>query len=307
MTPAGQLPPAAMAVQKFPDFLRRPVLDSGFRILNSVQCRPKMRALRHQPDLRQFVERQADERRTEHGDGRHVLQRIVQQLQQAQQIQDFPAVVKSAAPDNEWHARALKFLCINFRLARRRRAAEPPCRAIRQGENVFLSASQISWFTGFKLLQPPGKQPRLFFRLRQIGQIVSAGFIADPLVAAFFESQQQFRARRRLPCRAQFPRGGRTRRIAAGPRHRNATPPISSRMSGSKTEFTKLSSPSRLRKFSGERNRPAVVSAPVLGVIAEDFRVGQPETVDALLHIADEETVAWFGVPPFRRFGLPAA
>ena len=104
-----------------------------------------MNLLRRQPDFRQFVERAADERRAQHGDARHVLQRVVEQLQQAQQIQNLAGIVKSAARDHQRHARALEFLRKNFRLARWRRAATPPCRAIRPRGKLFLSSSQISW------------------------------------------------------------------------------------------------------------------------------------------------------------------
>ena len=78
-----------------------------------------MHAFRRQPDLRQLIQRKANEWRTQHGDGRHVLQGIVQQFQQPQQIQDFGAVVKSAALDHQRHARAPEFLRVYFRLARR--------------------------------------------------------------------------------------------------------------------------------------------------------------------------------------------
>ena len=154
-----------------------------------------MHALRRQPDLRQFVERQADERRTQHGDGRHVLQWIVQQLQQAQQIQDFTAVVKSAALDHQRHARALKFLRVNFRLARRRAQQHRHVAPFGGAKALFVRVPNFV-LPGFKLLQPQREQPRLLFRLLQIGQVVSAGFIVGfRVVAALFETQQQFRAR----------------------------------------------------------------------------------------------------------------
>ena len=41
----------------------------------------------------------------------------------------------------------------------------------------------------------------------------------------------------------------------------------------------------------GERNRCAAVPAPVPGVGAENFRVGQPETVDALFDVAHQEAI----------------
>ena len=185
-----QLPPAAESFQKLLDFLQRLIPHFAFRILSSIECRPKMHALRSQPNLRQFVEGQAGERRTEHGDGRHVLQWIVQQLQQAQQIHDFIAVVKSTALDNERHARALKFLRINFRLARRRtqqhRHVAPP-----GGAKALFFRIPNFVFSGFKLLQSQREQPRLLFRLLQIRQIVIAGFsVGFRVVAALFETQQ---------------------------------------------------------------------------------------------------------------------
>ena len=115
-----QFPPVREPLQKFCDFTRSFTMACGLWTVDMIQRRPKMHAFRRQPDLRQFVERQAGERRTQHGDGRNVLQGIVQQFQQAQQIQDFSAFIKSAALDHQRHARALKFLRVNFRLARRR-------------------------------------------------------------------------------------------------------------------------------------------------------------------------------------------
>src|ERR1700744_2732394 len=41
----------------------------------------------------------------------------------------------------------------------------------------------------------------------------------------------------------------------------------------------------------GQRDDLACRRMPLAGVVAENFRVGQAETVDALLHIADEETI----------------
>ena len=105
--------------------------------------------------------------------------RIVQQLQQAQQIQDFRAVVKSAALDDQRHARALKFLRVNFRLARRRTQQHRHVAPF-GGAKILSSVSQISCLAAFKLLQPQREQPRFLFRLLQIRQIVIAGFIVRP-------------------------------------------------------------------------------------------------------------------------------
>ena len=154
-----------------------------------------MHALRRQPDLRQFVQRQADERRAQHGDGRHVLQWIVQQLQQAQQIQDFAAVVKSAALDHQRDARALKFLRVNFRLARRRTQQYRHVAPFGGAKTLF---SRVPNFvlSGFELLQPQREQPGFAFRLLQIRQVAIAGFLAAfRVVAALFKKQKQFRPR----------------------------------------------------------------------------------------------------------------
>ncbi len=80
-----QFPPARKAFEKFLDLPARLILDFGFWVLDLSERQPEM-AGRAQPDLRQFIQRQTDERRTQHGDARHVLQRVVEQLQQAQQI-----------------------------------------------------------------------------------------------------------------------------------------------------------------------------------------------------------------------------
>ena len=146
--------------------------------------------------------------------------------------------------------------------------------------------------SGFKLLQPQREQPRLLFRLLQIGQIVIAGFIAGfHVVAALFETQQQFRARRSIFCRAEFravvgraelqPRFGVVTHAADFLAHERL-----------KNGIYKVEQSLAAAEIFREMNGLAVFAAPVLGVIAEDFRVGQPETIDALLHVADEETVA---------------
>ena len=53
----------------------------------------------------------------------------------------------------------------------------------------------------FQFLQPPREQPRLLFRFVQLRQIVGAGFVVEIRLdaPAFFETQKQFRARRRDP------------------------------------------------------------------------------------------------------------
>ena len=76
--------------------------------------------VRGQTYFRQFIQRATDERRAQHGDARNILQRIVEQLQQAQQIQNLAAVIKSAALDNERNSGAVKLLRKNLRLAGRR-------------------------------------------------------------------------------------------------------------------------------------------------------------------------------------------
>ena len=56
-----------------------------------------------------------------------------------------------------------------------------------------------------------------------------------------------------------------------------------------------------------EMNGLAIFSAPALGVIAENLRVGQAKTINALLHVTDEEAVAFVRSSAFRRFGSLAA
>src|ERR1035437_8994987 len=68
-----------------------------------------------EPDFRQLVQRQADERRTQHGNARHVLQRIVQQLQQAQEVENFRTLKKSTARHVERYVSVREFLGKNFR------------------------------------------------------------------------------------------------------------------------------------------------------------------------------------------------
>ena len=253
-----------------------------------------MNVLRRQPDFRQFVERQTDQRRAQHRDARNVLQRIVEQLQQAQQIQDFRALEKSAALDHQRHAGPLEFLRVSLRLVRAANAAAPPCRAIRPDGKPFAPSSQISCRASFNSFNRSASNRASFSVSSRSGQIVRAGFAFRIRLAApaFFEMQKQFGPRRRISGQAEAPRAFPANRIAIALRRHNATPPTSSRMSSSKTEFTKCKQAFAAAEIFRQRNRLPVFAAPGCGVIAEDFRVGEPETVDALFHVADEEAVA---------------
>src|SRR5271154_4817473 len=87
-----ELPPAMKSLEKNFNFCARFTLDFGLWTLGLVKREPKMSIFR-QTDFRQFAQRATDERRAQHGDARNALQRIVEQLQHAQQIQNLAAVV----------------------------------------------------------------------------------------------------------------------------------------------------------------------------------------------------------------------
>ena len=59
-----------------------------------------------------------------------------------------------------------------------------------------------------------------------------------------------------------------------------------------KDGIDKVKQPLAAAEIFSEVNGLPVFAAPALGVIAEDFRFSQPKTINALLHIADQKTVA---------------
>ena len=143
---------------------------------------------------------------------RHVLQRIVEQLQQAQQIQNLAGVVKSAALDDQRHAGALEFLRKDFRLARRRaqqhRHVAPFDRA-----KGFFSSSQISWPEFFNSPNRSATSRASFADSSKSANRSSSVSLASgsaPRSRASFEAQEQFRARRWcLPARLSTARAFR--------------------------------------------------------------------------------------------------
>ena len=195
---------SAKTVREILQILSRASSDfSAFRDLRtsarSIQRRPEMILLRRQPDFRQFVQRAADERRAQHRDARNVLQRIVEQLQQAQQIQNFAGCRKIRRARRPAARRPARIPSRKFPPCPTARAAAPPCRAIRRRERFSSrrprfrgSGSATSFFNRQR------EQPRFLFRFVQIRQFIIAGFVFGTASrAARFEAQKQFRARRR--------------------------------------------------------------------------------------------------------------
>ena len=209
-----QFPPARKPFQKFRDFSPRVSLwtFATSALLAPIERRPEMNVLRRQPDFRQFVERQADQRRAQHRDARNVLQRIVEQLQQAQQIQNFAAVKKSAALDRPAARRPARIPSRKFPPCPPASAAAPPCRAIRPARKAFCSSSQISCRHFLKFFKPQREQPRFLFRFLQVRPDRSSFVVGIRRAAALFQTQKQFRARRRI-----FWRGSSAARVSGEP------------------------------------------------------------------------------------------
>ena len=143
--------------------------------------------------------------------------------------------------------------------------------------------------------QPVGHQPRLFFGFFQFRQIAVAGIvIRRAVIAVAFESQQQFRARRWISGKAK--RRALFRRAELQPRLRvvfHAADVLAHEQFEKRIHKTEQALAAA--KIFRQRNHLAVFSAPALRVIAENFRVGQPETINALLYVADEETICPMG------------
>ena len=58
----------------------------------------------------EFLQRHRHERRTQHGQQREVLQRVVEKSEQVQQVPDFKRLVEAAASRVQRHSRAMKLL-----------------------------------------------------------------------------------------------------------------------------------------------------------------------------------------------------
>ena len=71
-----------------------------------------------QANLGEFVHVQADQRRVKHGNRRQILQRIVQHLKQANEVQNFHAFIKAAALDLKRHVSSGELFCVTLGLAR---------------------------------------------------------------------------------------------------------------------------------------------------------------------------------------------
>src|SRR5207247_2801465 len=89
-----------------------PVKSSG----GGAKVSPTLR----EADRGELVERQTHERRAQHGQQWQVLHWVVEQLQQTQQIGDFQALEKTAAPHCQRHAQLFKLFRVAFGLVARR-------------------------------------------------------------------------------------------------------------------------------------------------------------------------------------------
>src|SRR5213079_2086705 len=83
--------------------------------LTPCQGRPQMSAPPSEADGGQFIERQSGERRAQHRQQRPVLQRVVEQLQQAQEVRDFQTRKKPAASGRERDVLGLEYFGVTLR------------------------------------------------------------------------------------------------------------------------------------------------------------------------------------------------
>ena len=81
------------------------------------QRKPKQPAALGQSHARQFVQRETDQRRAQHRQQGHVLQRVVQQPEQVEQIRHFKRVEKAGALRVQRHIRLMECLRERFNAA----------------------------------------------------------------------------------------------------------------------------------------------------------------------------------------------
>ena len=132
------------------------------------------RAFDAEPDGRQFVERQADQRRMEHGQDRHVLERVVEQLKQAEQVGDFGALIEAASGDLQRDVEPGEFLGVTFGFAgwgtQQHRHVAPGRRPKRAGGHI-----PDGLAGGVELAQAQGDQAGLFLGLFEVGYLGERG------------------------------------------------------------------------------------------------------------------------------------
>ncbi len=171
-----------------------------------------------QPHRRQFVQRHPHQRRAQHRQRRQILQRIVEQLQQAQQVGDLHALVKTAARHHQRNAQPREFARVTLRLAGRR---------TQQHRHVRPLTGRISPDVSSRTRCPSSFNSRRRNATSRASLPASSRFINSvqrrirPRPAASvrqpFNRSMQFHARRRVLRRRSVRRGFPRRRNAAAP------------------------------------------------------------------------------------------
>ena len=170
--------------------------------MKPCQRRPKITAPLRQSNRGQFIRRQADQRRAQHSQQGHVLQRIVQQREQAEQVDDLLAFVKPAARHHQRHAERFEHFGVTLRLVPRRTQQDHHVPPIHRFQFPLLPNRML--FLA-QLAKPQRHEPRLHFRVGKIGQVVGVKgfFVVAVLRLVAGQMQMQFRSRSRIGCRGQ--------------------------------------------------------------------------------------------------------
>ncbi len=275
----------------WPFVLRPSSLLHAPRLVPQNQGSPEW-AFDGQADSCQFVERQTDQRRMEHGQDRHVLQRVVEQLKQAQQVGDFGALVESASGDLQRDIEPGEFLGVTFGFVGRRTQQHGHVAPGRRPETAG-GLIPDGMPGGVELAQAQGDQAGLFLRLLEVAHLGEGlgGFVVFLEIAAVFEAEVQLDGWGRVGGGAQgapFLGGAKAQLgplIIVHPAQLAAHQQAEKRVDETQEALAAA-------EIVHQRDDLAARVVPGVHIALKNVGIGEPKPVDALFDVAHQEAVA---------------
>ena len=246
---------------------------------------------------REFIDRQADERRAQDRQQRQVLHRIVEQLQQAEQVADFSGAVKIFALHVQRDAHAIEFARENLRLVPRRAQQHDHVAPFHRARNFFVVVPDLQ-LVGAQFFQLQRHQARFFLRRVEIDHVVVAECFAvftgcptppsSLVLVRMWISTGGNRAGFAAEADARFGRAKNQVRVRVISHAADLFAHEQAEEGIDEIEHGFVAA-----EIVRERNCFArvLIFAPEFFVGLKNFRIGEAEAVDALLHIADEKAI----------------